>query len=129
MQLRLCATAVATLVVLTNTGALAEKYPNCVDNDAQVQTKIAVKRWVSSLMDDACATGPCRSRLLDVQISTPHAEDAYPGPYAGVVKCSVGVVAIMQNGDRLPLPRVMIYYTYDQNGRLIVEAMPKSNRF
>lgn len=112
--------------------AKAQKFPSCVGADPQARTKIAVSQYVSRLMEESCRESSCRqkSEIVDIQISIPYAEGAYPGPHAGVLKCSVTGVAILRTGnrtDRLPLQKVMVYYTYDQLGNLVVEAMPKQN--
>ena len=105
--------------------AAAQKFPSCTSGEAQARTKTAVTNWVRSTMERA-TQGDRSAKLLAVNISIPYRENAYVGPYAGVLKCSIDGYAVIRRWDyrvaRLQLQRIMVYYTYDQNGNLIVEA-------
>lgn len=117
----------AILCVVGFVEASAQKFPSCVATESQQRTRAAMKTYIQNMIEDKTV------EIVDVRISIPYAEDAYPGPFAGVLKCSVTGVAVIRRQDRsvvqIPLLKTMIYYTYDQQGNLIVEANPDSSKF
>lgn len=114
---------------LISNSALGQKFPSCVTDEAQAKTKIVVREWYQSLMKQSMQENGniINSRIIDLEIDIPYAKDAYVGKYAGVVKCIVtGFVTIKRDDGvvgKLPL-KVMVYYSYDQDGNFTVDAQP-----
>jgi hypothetical protein len=130
MRVRSCiCLSVIALTVLFSVEGRAQKFPTCTSDEDRARTLVAVREWYQQLIDEVAVETGRKGQLLDLQISIPYAENAYVGPYAGVLKCSVSGYAMLKSWDnriaRVPLSRVMVYYSYDQAGNLKVQAQPK----
>ncbi len=121
--------ALTLLAGVSSNSALAQRIPSCVSDEAQAKTRSAVTDWFNNILAKAVRENPSseNARLLEVDISIPYAQNAYPGGAGIVLKCSVTGTAKVAKGARvsiIPLQNVMVYYAYDREGNFVVKVNP-----
>jgi hypothetical protein len=108
------------LLISCETG-LGQKFPSCVDNEANQKIVPLLTRFV----ENAGAGNP-GVKLLSVQIEKIWPRNARFGNYSGILECEVTFSVILQKistGQRF-LQRInnfALYFGYNQNGELVVE--------
>jgi hypothetical protein len=124
-SMALCSGFVILFSSATWTGARAQKFPSCVDSEAQQKVVSLLTRWIENETKEV-SDGSIQILSVDIQNIFPR--NARFGNYSGILECEVTANVVLlkrSTGQRFVLPafkNFALYFGYDQSGDLVVQT-------